>query len=72
MAPHTVAAADGPGLSTSEPPLPVLTHSTSKDETSVPDLGEKSTGSDESPVDTDSPGSPEEAEPEFKEGGYGW
>ncbi len=72
MAPHSAAPPDGPGLSTTEPALPVLTKSPSKDETAVPYPGEKSAGSDESPVDTDSPGSPEEAEPEFKEGGYGW
>ncbi|KAK3906835.1 major facilitator superfamily domain-containing protein [Staphylotrichum tortipilum] len=72
MAPHTAVPADGPGLSTSELALPVLADSPFKDETAVPCPGEKSTGSDESPVDTDSPGSPGDAEPEFKEGGYGW
>lgn len=72
MAPHSAAPPAGPGLSTSEPAAPVLARSASKDETAVPSTGEKSTGSDESPVDTDSPCSPGEAEPEFKEGGYGW
>jgi hypothetical protein len=55
----------GPNFPTVEPALPVLVKS--KEDTRVPLPGEKSTGSDESPIDTDSPG-----EAEFKEGGYGW
>jgi hypothetical protein len=55
----------GPNLPTAEPALPVLVKS--EKDTPVPLPGEKSTGSDESPADTDSPG-----ETEFKEGGYGW
>lgn len=57
----------GPGLSTPESALPVLVHSAEDTHGSL--SGEKSTGSEESPVETDSPG---DAEPEFKEGGYGW
>ena len=57
--------AGGLNFPTTEPALPVFAKS--KEDTPVPLPGEKSTGSDESPVDTDSPG-----ETEFKEGGYGW
>jgi len=66
MTSHTTAR-DGPGLSTPEPTLPVLPRS--KEDAPEPLSGEKSTSSDESPLETDSP---EDAEPEFKEGGYGW
>ncbi len=66
MASHTTAQ-DGPGLSTPESTMPVLLRS--KEDAPEPLSGEKSTASDESPLETDSPG---DAEPEFKEGGYGW
>jgi hypothetical protein len=54
-----------PDFSAAESALPVLMNS--EEDTPAPLPGEKSTGSDESPIDTDSPG-----EAEFKEGGYGW
>jgi hypothetical protein len=63
MTPQTTPA--GRPDFTAESALPVLVNS--KEDISVPLPGEKSTGSDESPIDTDSPG-----EAEFKEGGYGW
>ncbi len=66
MASHTTAP-DRPDLSTFEPGLPVSLPP--KEEFPGPLSSEKSSGSDESPVETDSP---EEVEPEFKEGGYGW
>lgn len=56
MAPHTA---------TPEQALPVSMNR--KQTTSELLSGEKGTGSDDSPVETDSP-----EEPEFKEGGYGW
>lgn len=64
MTPHTTPAG-GPDFSTAESALPIVVNS--KEAAPVPLPGEKSTGSDESPVETDSSG-----EVEFKEGGYGW
>ena len=67
MASHTTAR-DGPGLSTPEPTVTALPHSR-KEDAPEPLSAEKSTASDESPLETDSPA---DAGPEFKEGGYGW
>lgn len=66
MAPHSTAPG-GPGLPVPESALPALVHS--KEDAHASLSGEKSTGSEETPVETDSPG---DSEPEFKEGGYGW
>jgi hypothetical protein len=59
------AAPMAPRTATPKQALPVSMNP--KQTTSELLSGEKGTGSDDSPVETDSP-----EEPEFKEGGYGW
>ncbi|SPQ18916.1 213e2d1a-9612-48e8-9324-017662670848 [Thermothielavioides terrestris] len=63
MPPH-IAAPDGPGSRAPESTTTEGVHLKSGD---LGFAGEKTSGSDESPVETDPPG-----EVEFKEGGYGW
>lgn len=57
---------DGPGITTPESALAWTSPMSSQDGAAVLP-NEKSAGSDETTVETDSPG-----EVEFKEGGYGW
>ncbi|KAL2128036.1 hypothetical protein VTI74DRAFT_9824 [Chaetomium olivicolor] len=64
MAPHTTAP-HGARLQSPESAVPVLV--SRKEDAALPSSGEKSTGSEESPIESDSPG-----EADFKEGGYGW
>ena len=58
---------DGPGLPAPETALQWPSPVSSQAGVVVHLPGEKSTGSDETPVETESSG-----EVEFKEGGYGW